>query len=87
MMRILDRPMFKEALVLVLSGVIAAMLCGKVFAAPASETEQTASAPAQEPPRPQLPPMSQEEGRQMLLSTFFGQVPLAKPTPAAPPER
>jgi hypothetical protein len=87
MMRILNRPMIKEVLILVLSGVLATMLCGKVFAAPASETEQTASVPAQEQPRNQLPPMSQEEGRQMLLSTFFGQVPLSRPAPAPVPDR
>ncbi len=85
MMNILNRPIVKEALVLVLSGVISAMVCGRVYAATPTDAEQTATAPA--PPQGQYPtqlaPMSKEEGRQMLLSSFFGQVPLAAPTPAA----
>lgn len=89
MMNILNRPMVKEALVLALSSMISVLICGRVYAAP-METEQappvntaTASAPAQGQNTAQLAPMSKEEGRQMLLSSFFGQVPLAAPTPAA----
>ncbi|MEI6200402.1 MAG: hypothetical protein WCP68_00450 [Enhydrobacter sp.] len=89
MMNILNRPMVKEALVLVLSGVISAMVCGRVYAATPTDAEQTAAPTATAPAPPQgqyptqLAPMSKEEGRQMLLSSFFGQVPLAAPTPAA----
>ena len=87
MMTILYRPMVKEVLVLVTSGVVATLICSRVYAAPLPETEQTApvvavaSAPAA-PSQYQLAPMSKEEGRQMLLSMLHGQVPLAMPTPA-----
>jgi hypothetical protein len=86
MMTILYRPMVKEALVLITSGAIATLICGSVYAAPVSDTEQAAptiaaAAPAQAPY--QLAPMSKEEGRQMLLSMMHGQVPLASPTPVA----
>jgi hypothetical protein len=87
MMTILYRPMVKEALVLITSGVIATMICSRVYAAPLPDVEQAAptiavaSAPAQS--QHQLAPMSKEEGRQMLLSMIHGQVPLAMPTPAA----
>lgn len=90
MMNILNRPMVKEALVLALSGMLSAMACARVYAAAPADGDQaaapaTATAPA--PPQgqysTQLAPMSKEEGRQMLLSSFFGQVPLAAPTPAA----
>ena len=88
MMNILNRPMVKEVLVLALSGVISAMVCGRIYAAAPTDAEQaaapavTATAPAQGQHATQLAPMSKEEGRQMLLSSFFGQVPLATPTPA-----
>ena len=89
MMQILNRPMVKEALVLVVSGVVATMICSRVYAAPLPDAEQaapavasTASAPAQGQYANQLQPMSKEEGRQMLLSTLHGQFPLATPTPA-----
>jgi hypothetical protein len=90
MMHILNRPMVKEALVLALSGVISVMICGRVYAATPTDAEPaapavaaTATAPAQGQYTTQLAPMSKEDGRQMLLSSFFGQVPLASPTPAA----
>jgi hypothetical protein len=87
MMSILYRPMVKEALVLITSGVLATMICSRVYAAPLSDAEQVAptvaiaSAPAQG--QYQLAPMSKDEGRQMLLSAIHGQVPLASPTVAA----
>src|SRR5437868_112292 len=91
MMQLLNRPLVKEALILVVSGVIATMICSRVYAAPLSAAEPaapavaaTASAPAAAPAQGQyanqLQPMSKEEGRQMLLSSFFGQVPLATAT-------
>jgi hypothetical protein len=90
MMNILNRPMVKEALVLALSGVLSALVCGRVYAAAPTDAEQAAApattataAPPQGQYTTQLAPMSKEEGRQMLLSSFFGQVPLAAPTPAA----
>ena len=89
MMNILNRPMVKEVLVLALSGVISAMVCGRIYAAAPTDAEQaapavasTASVPAQGQYANQLQPMSKEEGRQMLLSTLHGQFPLATPTPA-----
>lgn len=87
MMAILYRPMVKEALVLVTSGVVATLICSKVYAAPLADAEQTippvaiAAAPVQT--QNQLAPMSKEEGRQMLLSMLHGQVPLAQTGPAA----
>ena len=90
MMTILYRPMVKEALVLITSGVLATMICSRVYAAPLPDAEpaapaatSTASAPTQGQYANQLQPMSKEEGRQLLLSTFHGQFPLATPTPAA----
>lgn len=91
MMHILNRPMVKEALVLLVSGAISVMICSRVYAADAEQAApavaSTATAPAaasaQGQSANQLAPMSKEEGRQMLLSSFFGQVPLAAPTPAA----
>ena len=82
MMTILYRPMVKEALVLISSGVLATMICSRVYAAPLSDTEQAAPAVsvATAAPAPQLAPMSKEEGRQMLLSMLHGQVPLATQT-------
>ena len=89
MVQILNRPMIKEALVLAVSGVVATMICSRVYAAPLPDTEQaapavasTASVPAQGQYANQLQPMSKEEGRQMLLSTLHGQFPLATPTSA-----
>ena len=41
MMTILYRPMVKEVLILLLSGVIATALCSRVYAAPLSDAEQT----------------------------------------------
>ncbi len=84
MMHIFNRPMIKEALVLIVSGAIAAIVCGKVYAASPAETERaapvvTASTPDQS--RYQLAPMSKEQGREMLLSSFHGRPPLASPTP------
>ena len=87
MMTILYRPMVKEALVLITSGVVATLICSRVYAAPLADAEQTApavavaAAPAQT--QYQLAPMSKEEGRQMLLSMLHGQVPLASATPAS----
>ena len=84
MMTILYRPMVKEVLVLITSGVIATMICSRVYAAPLSDSEQAAPAVSVATAAPasqyQLAPMSKEEGRQMLLSTLHGQVPLASPT-------
>ena len=42
MLHILNRPMVKEALVLIVAGVTAAMVCGKVYAASPPEAEQAA---------------------------------------------
>jgi hypothetical protein len=87
MMAILYRPMVKEALVLVTSGVVATLICSRVYAAPLADAQQTAppvaiaSAPA--PAQHQLAPLSKEESRQMLLSMLHGQVPLAMPNAAA----
>ena len=87
MMAILYRPMVKEALVLITSGVVATLICSRVYAAPLADAEQIAppvaiaSVPAQT--QHQLAPLSKEEGRQMLLSMLHGQVPLAMPTQAA----
>jgi hypothetical protein len=85
MMSILYRPMVKEALVLITSGVLATLICSRVYAAPLPDAEPAApavsvatAAPAQS--QYQLAPMSKEEGRQMLLSALHGQVPLASPT-------
>lgn len=90
MMHILNRPMVKEALVLIASGVIATMVCSKVYADPLPQADRAApltgvptSAPAREQSESQLPPMSKEQGREMLLSSFHGQVPLAGPPPAS----
>ena len=92
MMHILNRPMVKEALVLLVSGVISVMICSRVYAASPSDAERAAPtatantpAPAQGQYANQLAPMSKEEGRQLLLSSFHGQVPLAMPTPAPTP--
>ncbi len=87
MMTILYRPMVKEVLVLLTSGVLATMICSRVYAAPLSDAEPAAPAvsiaTAAPAPQYQLAPMSKDEGRQMLLSMLHGQVPLATPTPAA----
>ena len=42
MLPILYRPMVKEALVLITSGVVATMICSRVYAATASDAEQAA---------------------------------------------
>lgn len=49
MLSILYRPMVKEALVLITSGVLATAICSCVYAAPASDAEQavTVAAPIQ----------------------------------------
>ena len=87
MMSILYRPMVKEALVLVTSGVIATLICSRVYAAPLPEAEPATPAvsvaTAAPAPQYQLAPMSKDEGRQMLLSMLHGQVPLAMPTQVA----
>jgi hypothetical protein len=46
MMSLLYRPMVKELLVLVVSGIIAALICGGVYAAPLAEVAAPAEAPA-----------------------------------------
>lgn len=84
-MHILNRPMVKEALVLIVSGAIAAMVCGKVYAASSPEAGQAAPVATVSTPDQglhQLAPMSREQGREMLRSSLRGQVPLASPTPA-----
>jgi predicted alpha/beta hydrolase len=85
MMHILNRPMVKEALVLIVAGVTAAMVCSKVYAASPPEAEQAAAVATTstaDQSRYQLAPMSKEQGREMLLSSLRGQVPLVGPTPA-----
>ena len=85
MMHILNRPMVKEALVLFIAGVTAAVVCSKVYAASPPEAEQAAPVVTPSTPdqnRYQLAPLSKEQGREMLLSSLRGQVPLAGPTPA-----
>ena len=87
MMSILYRPMVKEALVLITSGVLATMICSRVYAAPLPDAEPAAPAVSIATAAPasqyQLAPMSKDEARQMLLSALHGQVPLATPTLAA----
>ena len=85
MMHILNRPMAKEALVLMVAGMTAALVCGKVYAASSSEAEQAApvvSTSIADQGRRQLAPMSKEQGREMLLSSSRDPVPLARPAPA-----
>jgi hypothetical protein len=86
MMHILSRSMVKEALVLIVAGVTAAMVCSKVCAASPPEAEQAApvvTASTADQSRDQSAPMSKEQGREMLLSSFHGQGPLASPTPTS----
>src|SRR5476649_2463595 len=84
MMTILYRPMVKEALVLITSGVLATLICSRVYAAPLPDAEPAAPAVSVATAAPasqyQLAPMSKEEGRQLLLSALRGQVPLASAT-------
>ena len=92
MLSILYRPMVKEALILVISGVVATMLCSHVYAAPASDADQSAptartasAAPARTPTPIQahLAPVPQDQGREMLLAPMRGQGPLAGAAPEA----
>lgn len=81
MMHILNRPMVKEALVLIVAGVTAAMVCSKVYAASPPEAEQAAPVVTTSTPDQsgyQLAPMSKEQGREMLLLSLRGQAPLGK---------
>src|SRR5476649_2253816 len=59
MMTIFYRPMVKEALVLITSGVIATMICSRVYAAPLPDAEPAAPSVATAAPAPQyqLAPM------------------------------
>jgi hypothetical protein len=81
MLPILYRPMVKEALVLITSGIVATMICSRVYAATASDAEQntqsaqTAAAPAST--QHQLAPVPQDQAREMLLAAIRGQTPLA----------
>lgn len=84
MMNILYRPMVKEALVLVTSGVLATMICSRVYAAPVGEAETAAPAPAvavAAAPAPaetrQLQAMAPEQARAFFLAAIRGQTPLA----------
>jgi hypothetical protein len=85
MLPILYRPMVKEALVLITSGVVATMICSRVYAATASDAEQSAQS-AQIVPvstQYQLAPVPQDQAREMLLAAIRGQTPLAGSAPAA----
>jgi hypothetical protein len=89
MLSILYRPMVKEALILILSGVVATTICSHVYAAPASGVEQavqTTSATPTRTPTPlqgRLAPVPQDQAREMLLAPMRGQGPLAGATPEA----
>jgi hypothetical protein len=91
MLSILYRPMVKEALILVISGVAATMICSHVYAAPASDVAQAvpaqtmASAPARTPTpiQARLAPVPQDQAREMLLAPMRGQGPLAGAAPEA----
>lgn len=52
MMNILYRPMVKEALVLITSGVLATLICSRVYAAPVGEAEPAAPAVTVSAPAP-----------------------------------
>jgi len=88
MLPILYRPMVKEVLVLITSGVIATMICSRVYAAPLNDADQkapvtqTASAPAPAPT--QLAPVPQDQAREMLLAAIRGQTPLAPASVTGP---
>ena len=81
MLPILYRPMVKEALVLITSGVIATMICSSVYAAPLNDADQkapaTQTATATAPAQTQLAPVPQDQAREMLLAAIRGQTPLA----------
>jgi hypothetical protein len=84
MMQILYRPMVKEALVLITSGILATAICSRVYAASVSETEQPAApAIAAAAPAPalqyQLAPVPQDQAREMLLAAVRGQTALVGP--------
>ncbi len=84
-MNILYRPMVKEALVLITSGVLATMICSRVYAAPIGDTEQAAptvtmTASAQTQAMLGAPPADQ--AREMLLAAIRGQTPLAGGVPS-----
>ena len=93
MLPILYRPMVKEALVLITSGVVATMICSRVYAATASDAEQAAQsaqtvaaqpvAAAQTSNQPHLAPVPQDQAREILLAAIRGQAPLAGTLPAA----
>ena len=92
MLSILYRPMVKEALILVISGVVATMLCSRVYAAPASDAapavpaaRTTSAAPVRTPTPIQahLAPVPQDQAREMLLAPMRGQSPLAGAAPEA----
>jgi hypothetical protein len=84
MLTILYRPMVKEALVLITSGVVATMICSRVYAATASDAEQSAqAATVQSSTQYQLPPVPQDQAREMLLAAIRGQTPLAGSARAA----
>jgi hypothetical protein len=92
MLSILYRPMIKEALILVISGVAATMICSHVYAAPASDVApavpaaQTLSAAPARTPTPiqaRLAPIPQDQAREMLLAPMRGQGPLAGAAPEA----
>lgn len=92
MLSILYRPMVKEALILVISGIAATMICSHVYAAPAGDVAQaapaaqaTSAAPTRTPTPLQgtLAPASQDQAREMLLAPMRGHGPLAGAAPEA----
>jgi hypothetical protein len=92
MLSILYRPMVKEALILIISGVAATMICSHVYAAPASDVVQAVPAtqiaspvPARTPTPIQthLAPVPQDQAREMLLAPMRGQSPLVGAAPEA----
>jgi len=92
MLQILSRPMVKEALILVISGVAATMICSRVYAAPASDVDSsapaartTSAAPARTPTplQARFAPVPQDQAREMLLAPVRGQGPLAGAAPEA----
>lgn len=74
MLSILYRPMVKEALILVISGIAATMICSHVYAAPARTPT---------PLQGTLAPASQDQAREMLLAPMRGHGPLAGAAPEA----
>jgi hypothetical protein len=92
MLSILYRPMVKDALILIIAGVVATTICSHVYAAPANGVElstpaaQTASpAPARTPTpiQARFAPVPQDQARDMLLAPMRGQGPLAGTAPEA----